>query len=80
MDIQHFFCSSSMSFNIVDNFAITTTDLVQSSLTPLTLGVVQILYDIYGKQGYSAKTALLDAGLMSLSMIAVKLLSKKVIE
>ena len=69
-----------MSFNIVDNFAITTTDLVQSSLTPLTLGVVQILYDIYGKQGYSAKTALLDAGLMSLSMIAVKLLSKKVIE
>ena len=69
-----------MSFIIVDNFAITTTDLVQTSLTPLTLGVVQILYDIYGKQGYSAKTALLDAGLMSLSMIAVKLLSKKVIE
>ena len=69
-----------MSFNIVVIFAITTTDLVQSSLTPLTLGVVQILYDIYDKQGYSAKTALLDAGLVSLSMIAVKFLSKKVIE
>jgi len=70
----------SMSFQIIDTFSLTTTDLIQTSLTPLTLGVVQILYDLYAKNGYSPKTALLDAGLMSASMIAVRLLSKKVIE
>ena len=70
----------SMSFQIVDTFTLTTSDLIQTSLTPLTLGVVQILYDLYAKNGYSPKAALLDAGLMSASMIGVRLLTKKVIE
>ena len=41
------------SFNIADTFSLTTTDLIQTSLTPLTLGVSQILYDLYAKKGYS---------------------------
>ena len=69
-----------MSFNIVDTFNITKTDIVQASITPITLGVAQILYDIYAKKSFNGNTALIDAGVMSLSMISVKLISKKIID